>query len=217
MEGVAVVTDEGNAIDLIKRMLDDDRIIRVLEYARRNNLEDDNQVFFFMALFETAARVFDKICQQTDQLSIDLKQAEQDADIMHKRYFSVAQKQMDNVRRMVEHGDRVLGQQNALLARMEVKIEDATRHLNTFQMRVEKTRTAWEKVDSNLDNKAAYTLTHERFERWFEHHSYQFANHTSSAITDLVDRKLWIAYWVGGTLAAVNLMLVIILLFKFRV
>jgi hypothetical protein len=216
MEGVAVMSIDDTALHLIKQMLPEEDAIRVVEYALRNNRDEDDPVFFFMAMFETSAKVLLKISHSigAQQRACDAYQEKMTR--IHQECQTASASHKDDVQKMVTLSQKVVAQQAEVLMRVQVAAENLEKRLSYLEADILQVDKAWRTVSDSVSNKAAYAMTTQTFKTWFSNHSMWFANEASDLLDNLVARHLWIAYVVGGTLAFVNLMAIILLIFRKR-
>jgi hypothetical protein len=214
MEGVAVMSIDDTALDLIKQMLPQEKAIRVVEYALRNNRDEDDPVFFFMAMFETSGRVLLKISDSigAQQRACDAYQEKMTR--IHQECQTACASHKDDVQKMVTLSQKTVGQQAEALLRLQIAAENLGKRLSRLETDISRVDKVWQGLSDSMSNKAAYVMTTQTFTTWFSNHSMWFATEASDMLNNLVARHLWIAYVVGGTLAFVNIVAMILLIFR---
>jgi hypothetical protein len=204
-----VVSDFETALDLIKEMLPEDKAIRVVEFAMRRKLDEDDPVFFFMAMFETSARVLTKLTERIAELQRSTKALEAIKLAIDDEYKRARDNHVDDLQKVVHRSEKLVSQQSENLTRIAIKTEDLAKQLGALGLQANTVDHAWRSLTEAASDKAAYALTTKAFKDWFASHSIWFAEEAVRRIHDLVDQRLLLAYVVGGTLAAANILLVV--------
>jgi hypothetical protein len=202
------MSDFETAIDLIKEMLPEDKAIRVVEFAMRRKLDDDDPVFFFMAMFETSARVLTKITERIAELQRSKHDWEKTQRAVDGEYQRARDNHVHDLTNIVARSEKLVSQQSENLTRIAIKAENLAKRLGELGLQASTVDNAWRSVTEAASGKAAYALTTKTFKDWFASHSLWFGEEAVRRIHDLVDQRLWLAYVVGGTLAAANILLV---------